>query len=151
MSVSKYKLLVPTTDKQINIPIEIKWDFTERDQAIDVYQEQIVGDLIGEPTDFELSRFSHQSYLPLSGGTNLQTSVNYEFNFFDSGQTINNRSSSCSPASSWAAKRSVSGAGGCPSCCRARSWPCRYGYACGCTKARCSNASSRKARPPRSR
>ena len=71
MSVSKYKLLVPTTDKQINIPIEIKWDFTERDQAIDTYQEQIVGDLIGEPTDFELSRFSHQSYLPLHSGTNL--------------------------------------------------------------------------------
>jgi hypothetical protein len=90
MSVSKYKLLVPTTDKQINIPIEIKWDFTERDQAIDTYQEQIVGDLIGEPTDFELSRFSHQSYLPLHSGTNPQTSVNYEFNFFDSGQTINN-------------------------------------------------------------
>jgi len=91
MSVSKYKILLPTVDKQIDIPIEIKWDFTERDQAIDEYQDQVLIDLIGSPNDFELSRFAHNTYL--SANTNdLVTKIFYEFNFFDSGQTINNPS-----------------------------------------------------------
>jgi hypothetical protein len=92
MSVNKYKLLIPTNDRQVDIPIEIKWDFTERDQAIDVYQQAVIEDLIGEPNDFELVRFSHNTYL--SANTNsLVTKLFYEFYFFDTGQTINNSAS----------------------------------------------------------
>jgi hypothetical protein len=89
MSVSKYKILIPTTDKQINIPIEMKWDFTERDQAIDRYQNEVLNELIGPVNDFELVRFSHEDYL--SANTNdFVTKIFYEFNFFDTGSTINN-------------------------------------------------------------
>jgi len=58
MSVSKYKILIPLDDKQINIPIEMKWDFTERDQAIDRYQSEVINNLVGPVNDFELIRFS---------------------------------------------------------------------------------------------
>lgn len=92
MSVNKYKLLVPTDDRQVDIPIEIKWDFTDRDQAIDVYQAGVVQDIIGAPSDFELVRFSHNSYL--SANTNSQvTKIFYEFYFFDTGQTLSNSAS----------------------------------------------------------
>jgi hypothetical protein len=91
MSVNKYKFTIPELDKQINVPIEIKWDFTERDQAIDSYQEEVLVDLIGSANDFELGRFAHNQYL--SGNTsNFVTKLFYEFNFFDTGQTINNSS-----------------------------------------------------------
>jgi hypothetical protein len=91
MSVNKYKFTIPDLDRQINLPIEIKWDFTDRDQAIDTYQEEVLVDLIGSPNDFELCRFSHNQYL--SANTNdFITKIFYEFNFFDSGQTINNPS-----------------------------------------------------------
>jgi hypothetical protein len=91
MSVSKYKILIPTGDKQINIPIEMKWDFTERDQAIDRYQNEVVENLIGSPNDFELARFSHNDYLSANTST-FATKIFYEFNFFDTGSTLNNPS-----------------------------------------------------------
>lgn len=89
MSVNKYKIRVPVNDQQIDIPIEIKWDFTDRDQAIDTYQNEVLKELIGSPNDFELSRFSHNQYT-LQNSNDIKTDINYEFYFFDTGQTINN-------------------------------------------------------------
>jgi hypothetical protein len=90
MSVSKYKIRIPTTDQQINIPVEIKWDFTERDEAIDVYQEEVVNTLIGDPVDFELTRFSHKPYLSANTQNYFATKIIHEFRFFDTGGTITN-------------------------------------------------------------
>lgn len=92
MSVNKYKLTRPTDDRQVDIPIEIKWDFTDRDQAIDQYQLNVIENIIGEPNDFELFRFSHNSYLSANTNTEV-TKIFYEFYFFDTGQTISNQSS----------------------------------------------------------
>lgn len=92
MDVSKYKFRLPLVDQQINIPIEIKWDFSERDQAIDVYQEEVVTNIIGNPSDFELTRFSHEPYLSANTG-DFVTKLFYEFKFFDTGQTLSNSSS----------------------------------------------------------
>jgi len=89
MAVSKYKIVKSTIDKEIDIPIEVKWDFTERDQAIDTYQGEVLDELIGLPNDFELARFSHNEYVAINNIDTL-TKINYEFNFFDTGSTINN-------------------------------------------------------------
>jgi hypothetical protein len=89
MSVSKYKILIPLDDKQINIPIEMKWDFTERDQAIDRYQSEVINNLVGPVNDFELIRFSHNDYLS-ANTTDFVTKIFYDFNFFDTGSTISN-------------------------------------------------------------
>ena len=40
MSVSKYRIVKPINNQQIDIPIEIKWDFTGRDESIDEGQTQ---------------------------------------------------------------------------------------------------------------
>ena len=74
------KDLLPT-DKQINIPIELSWDYEGLDFAIDEYETQVITEVIGVGRDFEVSRFSHA---PASGTTN-NTEVNYEFYFYSGG------------------------------------------------------------------
>jgi hypothetical protein len=89
MAVNKYKIVKSSIGKQIDIPIEVKWDFSERDQAIDTYQNEVLDKVLGEPTDFELTRFVHGEYIGKEGISGL-TKVNYEFFFFNTGFTINN-------------------------------------------------------------
>ena len=95
MSVSKYKIRLNSLDKELDIPIEMKWDFLERDQAIDQYQQTVLEDVIGPPVDFELTRFPHKEYnssQPNVTGPYL-TKINYEFYFYDTGGTLSNSSS----------------------------------------------------------
>jgi hypothetical protein len=66
------------TGKTINIPIEIKWDFGGRSDSIDVYQNEVRDEIIGKPTDYEISRYTHKPY------SNGLTEINYRFFFFDS-------------------------------------------------------------------
>jgi hypothetical protein len=42
MIVNKYKILRSNLDKQIDIPIEIKWDLYGQDDDLDKFQEQVV-------------------------------------------------------------------------------------------------------------
>ena len=74
---NKYKFTLPTgNDKYINLPIEIKWDFYGRDDTIDVYQDEVLERIIGIAEDFEVTRFSHDSY------EGEKTDINYVFNFY---------------------------------------------------------------------
>ena len=57
-----FKLNLANTDSYINIPVEMKWDFSGRDNNIDEYQQEVAGGVIGAPNDFEISRFSHLNY-----------------------------------------------------------------------------------------
>lgn len=82
MSVSKYKILRATLDRQLDIPIEIKWDFYGQEDDLQKFQEDTVQKAIGEPKDFELARFQNNTY-----PNSFDTSVNYHFNFF-TGQSI---------------------------------------------------------------
>ena len=77
MSVNKFKIVKTSTDKYIDIPVEIKWDFYGRDDSIDEIQEDIIEKVIGKPKDFELARFQNKKY-----PNNDETSVNYNFYFY---------------------------------------------------------------------
>ena len=68
-------------DKQINIPVDLTWDYFGLDDAIDEYETKMVEEVIGKGRDFEVSRFSHA---PETGTTN-STEVNYEFYFYSGG------------------------------------------------------------------
>lgn len=81
MSVNKYKIVKSSIDKYVDIPVEIKWDFTGRDDSIDEYQENIVSEIVGPTNDFEVLRFEHKTYVP-KGRSDNKTSINYEFNFY---------------------------------------------------------------------
>jgi hypothetical protein len=85
MTVNKYKIVRSTLDKQIDIPIEMKWDFSGRDDSVDEYEKTILEEIIGTANDFEVSRFSHDTYIRAG---NEKTSINYHF-FFYSGNPAN--------------------------------------------------------------
>ena len=72
MSVNKIKIIRPTTDNYVDIPIEMKWDFAGHDDSILEYQKDIVEEIIGSPNDFEVSRFSHNS--DIDGNTDVTIS-----------------------------------------------------------------------------
>jgi len=75
---NKYKFTLPKgDDKYINLPVEIKWDFLGRTDAVDEYQEYAVERVTGVADDFEILRFAHAGY-----GRNGSTDVKYDFHFF---------------------------------------------------------------------
>jgi hypothetical protein len=89
MSVNKFVIRQDgDTDKQINIPVELKWDYLGLDMAIQEYEKEVITEVIGVGRDFEISRFAHA---PATGTTN-STEINYEFYFYSGGSMndINN-------------------------------------------------------------
>jgi hypothetical protein len=77
MSVNKVKILQNQIEAYLNIPINMDWDFSGRDQAIEEYESQMVKEVLGLPLDFETVRFANNQY------NNGDTGVNYEFNFYN--------------------------------------------------------------------
>ena len=76
MSVNKIKILLSETDKYVEVPVEMKWDFTGRDDSIEEYQKKMVKEILGIANDFETSRFSHNSFI------NEKTDINYEISIY---------------------------------------------------------------------
>jgi hypothetical protein len=81
MTVNKVTMVPDGTNKEINIPIRLTWDYLGLDMAIDEYETQMITEVIGVGRDFEVSRFAHA---PASGTTD-NTEVNYEFYFYSGG------------------------------------------------------------------
>jgi hypothetical protein len=81
MSVNKYRIVPDNNEKYLNIPIEMKWDFTGKDDSLDEYQKTILEEVIGTANDFEICRFTHEEYLDVNQRT--KTNINYEFNFYN--------------------------------------------------------------------
>jgi hypothetical protein len=80
---NKYYFTLPTVTQGIQLPIEIKWDFEGRSDSIDEYQEEVVKEVIGVATDFEIARFSHKE------NQNGKTDINYEFRFSNGSTWVN--------------------------------------------------------------
>jgi hypothetical protein len=82
MTANKYKILLPRlNDKEINIPIEINWDFLDRSNDLETYEQNVVKQVLNEDKDFEVARFSH------AGKGYTATELNYTFYFVPSGAT----------------------------------------------------------------
>ena len=75
---NKFYFTIPTSDKYINLPIELTWDFLNKTDSIELYEDDVLGEIIGLPKDFEVGRFSHNEYSP-----NQKTSIRYEFYFWN--------------------------------------------------------------------
>lgn len=72
--------------KSLNIPVELSWDYSGLDQSIELYEEEVITEVIGVGRDFEVTRFANEPYssatTPSIVGT---TDVNYEFYFYSGG------------------------------------------------------------------
>ena len=87
-SVSKVRLERNLgVDRLINIPIELSWDYNGIDQSIDLYEEDIITQVIGVGRDFEVTRFANEPYTATSIAN--RTEINYEF-YFHSGTSVSN-------------------------------------------------------------
>ena len=80
---NKFLFTIPKGNKSIDLPIEIKWDFYGRDDSIELYEEEVLVDIIGVAKDFEILRFSHSPYIP-----NQKTEIKYDFYFYDSSTPV---------------------------------------------------------------
>ena len=88
MNVNKFQIKQGgVTNKQINIPVQLQWDYLGMDLSIDEYEVKMIVEVIGKGRDFEVSRFAHA---PATGTTD-NTEVNYEFYFY-SGGSLNDQS-----------------------------------------------------------
>jgi hypothetical protein len=77
MDVNKYKIrLNPNTTNNLTVPIGINWDFLNRGDTIDAYQETAVDEAIGEPVDYEVTRFGMKPILE-------NTQLNHTFYFYN--------------------------------------------------------------------
>lgn len=55
----------------------MKWDFYGRDDSIDVYETEVISELVGKEQDFEILRFAHAPY-----SSNTKTELKYNFYFY---------------------------------------------------------------------
>ena len=78
-----YYFKLPITNQTIQLPIEIQWDFLGRSDSIEIYETEVIKEIIGSPEDFEIARFAHKQVSPLSVATN----INYEFYFYNTGSS----------------------------------------------------------------
>lgn len=82
MNVNKFVIRQDgETDKVVNIPVQLNWDYLGLDTAIDEYEVDMITQVIGKGNDFEVTRFPHA---PETGSTD-NTRVNYEFYFYSGG------------------------------------------------------------------
>ena len=83
MDVNKYLMTQNQgSDRLINIPVQLSWDYLGNDQSIEVYEEEVITEVIGVGRDFEVSRFANHFY---TGLTQVITEINYEFYFYSGG------------------------------------------------------------------
>lgn len=114
---NKFLGIVKTEDGFLNIPLEIDFDFEGRSQSIELYESDVIEQIINPAQDFESTKFAHAEWnttvtgmtqitIPNISGppiffnvvtstTTKVTNINYEFNFFDylstiSGATLSN-------------------------------------------------------------
>lgn len=76
MDVNKIKILNSVVTKEITIPLDMNWDLHDREGAILQEESAIVREVIGEPINYELTRFSRR---PTSISITNQV---YEFYFY---------------------------------------------------------------------
>lgn len=79
-----YYFRLPITNQTIQLPIEIQWDFLGRSDSLQIYETEVIREIIGSPEDFEIAQFAHNTISPI----NFSTEINYEFYFYNTGSSI---------------------------------------------------------------
>ena len=88
MSVNKVAIkLFGPLEKQVNIPINLSWDYLGISESIDEYEVEMVSEVLGVGYDFEVDRFSNAPFT----GASQETAIKYQFYFY-SGGSLNDSS-----------------------------------------------------------
>ncbi len=80
MTANKYKIAFNNQDQLINIPFNSNWEFNGLSDGYSRFETETIKRVINPETDFEVSRFSHASYLQ----DNIsKTKLSYECYFYN--------------------------------------------------------------------
>lgn len=79
-----FRYTISPNDTFINIPVEIKFDNTGREDGLVEFQNDVLEDIINGINDFETTRFANAEY---TTKPNI-TEVNYKFSFFNPNSNI---------------------------------------------------------------
>jgi hypothetical protein len=81
--VNKYRFrLGQQQTKAIEVPISIAWDLNGVNDSIDLFESDVIRQVINPIDDFETTRYSHRPFRSGAIHSNQQeTSTNYEFYF----------------------------------------------------------------------
>jgi len=93
MTVNKFRISLKPNEQYINIPIEIDWDAVGREDLIQEYEQDVVEKVINPIEDFEVNRFSHLRWLDIQNDV-YKTVIDYNFKFYDYGQSVTTSSAS---------------------------------------------------------
>ena len=55
--MNKIKLTNRDINRNINIPINMNWDFLDREDTLIKYEEEVLNKILGFPNDYEVRRF----------------------------------------------------------------------------------------------
>jgi hypothetical protein len=88
MTVNNYRIRLDQQTKGLEIPINLAWDLNGINESIEIYEDQVVKQVVNPIDNFETTRYSHKEWND-SITTKTQTSTNYEFYFY-SAQTDSN-------------------------------------------------------------
>lgn len=80
MIANKIKILRQVKDRQVIVPLSINWDFSDRGDTINAFQDDVIKQVLGIPVDYELARFTKK---PITLNQQINTSVIHEFNFYN--------------------------------------------------------------------
>jgi hypothetical protein len=97
--VNKYRFSDNGVERELQIPIEQFWDVNGREDAIEIYEQDVVEQVINPTEDFEVTRFDHESYRivnkdPDVPQTEFKSSVNYQFYFLPDNVDVTGATSS---------------------------------------------------------
>ena len=84
MNNNYFRYTISPNDTFINIPVEIKFDNTGREDGLVEFQNDVLKDIINGINDFETTRFANSEYTT----SPTTTEINYQFSFFDPNSNI---------------------------------------------------------------
>ncbi len=80
--MNRIKILKDGVNNQIQIPLFEEWDYNNREDSVNEYSQDVLKELIGSATDYEIERFTKRPIY--DGSTNsYRTSVKHVFKFFN--------------------------------------------------------------------
>lgn len=74
--------LTPDADLALQTPILVTWDFNGVNDSIDVFENEILKQVINPIDNFETVRYSHAAYESQTLDTIPKTDINYDFYFY---------------------------------------------------------------------
>ncbi len=80
--MNRIKILKDGVNNQIQIPLFEEWDYNNREDSVNEYSQDVLQELVGSATDYEITRFTKRP-IYVSATNSYRTSIKHVFKFFN--------------------------------------------------------------------